>query len=145
MNDDSNKRTASSRSNRAALKLSAAMISLLLAGGVLLDVDRVLAVRDTLNRVANIAAVASAAEARPSLRAGICQKSFDRHVWTETDVTVDELAVAVSETKTGRLATVDYDATVKLVVWRYFGFSELEISGQVAVPLPRRIISASMP
>jgi uncharacterized membrane protein len=133
------------RANRAAINLAAAMGALLLAGGVLLDMDRVMAVRDTLNRVAGAAAIAAAAEARPVDQAGMCQKSFDKYVWTDTDVTVDELAVKVSETKTGRLSTVDYDATVKLVVGRYFGFSEFEISGQVAVPLPRKTVVAATP
>jgi uncharacterized membrane protein len=133
------------RANRASIRLAAAMGALLLAGGVLLDMDRVMAVRDTLNRVAGAAAIAAAAEARPIDQAGICQRRFDKHVWTETDVTVDELSVAVSETKTGRLSTVDYDATVKLVVGRYFGFSEFEISGQVSVPLPRKTVIAGNP
>ncbi len=133
------------RGRRAAIKLAVAMGALLLAGGILLDMDRVLAVRDTLNRVAGAAAIAAAAEARPADRAGICQKRFDKYVWTDTDVTVDELSVAVSETKNGRISTVDYDATVKLVVGRYFGFSEVEISGQVAVPLPRKTVIAGTP
>jgi uncharacterized membrane protein len=133
------------RSNFSALKLVAAMGALLIGGGILLDMDRVMAVRDSLNRIAGVAAMAAAAETRPALREGICQKSFERYVWTDTDVSVDELTVDVRESKTGRLATVDYDATVKLVVGRYFGFSEMEISGKIEVQLPRTNVAAIAP
>lgn len=121
------------------------MTCLLLAGGVLLDLNRVAGVRETLDRVAEIAAIEAAASPRVTERERICRRRFDRHVWTDTEVTVDDVAVTVEEGREGRTATVEYDATVKLVVGRFFGLSEVSISGEAEVPLPNRHVAAIAP
>jgi uncharacterized membrane protein len=130
---------------RGVRPLLVGMGVLLLSGGVLLDLNRVNGVRETLNRVAEIAAIEAAASPRVTERKRICQRRFDKHVWTETEVTVDDLAVTVEEGREGRTSTVEYDATVKLVVGRFFGLSEIEISGEAEVPAPNKHIVASAP
>ena len=126
--------------------LLATTAAMLLAGGILLDVDRVNGVRDTLNRVASIAAIeAAAATTRPADRTHICQRRFDRTVWTDTEVTVDSVEVSVDRDATGRTATVSYDATVRLAVGRFFGFDEVTISGEAEVPAPERQTSLTTP
>ncbi len=124
------------------LSLTAALT---LAGGILLDLNRINAVRDTLDRVAQVAAIEAAASPRSAERSHICRKRFDRHVWTETEVSVDSIDVNVAEGKQGRRATVEYDATVNLVVGRYFGFPQVEISGEADVSAPSRNAVASAP
>ncbi|MGL4637129.1 MAG: hypothetical protein ACRCWF_14190 [Beijerinckiaceae bacterium] len=135
-----------SREPRLSLaKLLSLTAALTLAGGILLDLNRINAVRDTLDRVAQVAAIEAAASTRPAERTHICRKRFDRHVWTETEVSVDTIDVSIGEDKQGRRATVEYDATVKLVVGRYFGLPEVEISGEVDVSAPTRNAVAAAP
>ncbi|MGL5117018.1 MAG: hypothetical protein ACRC7G_13600 [Beijerinckiaceae bacterium] len=133
------------RARRPLRPLLLSIGALLLVGGVLLDLNRVNGVRETLNRVAEIAAIEAAASPRATERQRICQRRFDKHVWTETEVTVDELAVTVEGDREGRTSTVEYDATVKLVVGRYFGLPEISISGEAEVPAPNRHVAAAAP
>jgi hypothetical protein len=126
-------------------KLIGITCALLLAGGVLLDLDRISAVRDVLDRVASVAAIEAAASTRPGDRTHICQKRFNRAVWTDTEVTVDDVSVSVDRDKDGRTATVSYDATVKLAVGRFFGFDEVSISGEAEVPAPERQAGLTTP
>ncbi len=119
--------------------------ALLLAGGVLLDLDRINAVRDALDRAAHMAAIEAAASPRVADRERICLKRFNRTVWTDTEVTVDDVSVSVDRDKDGRTATVSYDATVKLSVGRYFGFDEVSISGEAEVAAPERQASMTTP
>jgi uncharacterized membrane protein len=118
---------------------------LLLAGGILLDVDRVNAVREALDRVAHVAAIEAAAAPRTADRTYICQKRFARTVWTETEVSVDDIAVSVDGARQDRTATVSYDATVKLAVGRYFGFDEVTISGEAEVAAPEKQTALTTP
>jgi uncharacterized Zn finger protein len=117
----------------------------LLSGGVLLDLDRVNAVRIVLDRVAHVAAIEAAAAPRSADRAHICQRRFARTVWTDTEVSVDEVSVSVDTDKDGRTATVSYDATVKLAVGRFFGFDEVTISGEAEVAAPERQAALTTP
>jgi uncharacterized membrane protein len=118
---------------------------LLLAGGLLLDLDRVSAVRDALNRAAQMAAIEAAAAPRAADRVHICQKRFARTVWTDTEVTMDDISVSIDRDKDGRTATVSYDATVKLAVGRFFGFDEVSISGEAEVSAPETQASLTTP
>jgi hypothetical protein len=126
-------------------KLLMAAGVLLLAGGILLDMDRINAVRDTLDRVAHVAAIEAAASPRSADRQVICRKRFDRTVWTETEVAVDDVVVSVEEAAGVRTSTVEYDATVKLSVGRFFGFNEVTISGEAEVPAPSKQVVAATP
>jgi hypothetical protein len=126
-------------------KLLSLTAALTLAGGILLDLNRINAVRDTLDRVAQVAAIEAAASPRAMERSHICRRRFDHHVWTETEVSVDSIDVTVAEGKQGRRATVEYDATVNLVVGRYFGFPQVEISGEADVSAPSRNAGAATP
>jgi uncharacterized membrane protein len=126
-------------------KLIAITSCLLLTGGVLLDVDRINAVRDALDRAAHVAAIEAAASPRPADRAHICQRRFKRTVWTDTEVTVDDVSVSVDKDPDGRTATVSYDATVKLAVGRFFGFDEVTISGEAEVAAPETQASLTTP
>jgi hypothetical protein len=118
--------------------LSAAAAALLITGGVLLDADRVNAVRLVLDRVAHVAAIEAAAAPRAADRIGLCRKRFSKTVWTETEVSIDDIHVSVDRDADGRTATVSYDATVKLAVGRFFGFDEVSISGEAEVPAPEK-------
>jgi uncharacterized membrane protein len=119
--------------------------ALLLAGGVLLDIDRVNAVRDTLDRVAHVAAIEAAASPRGADRDHICRKRFERTVWTDTEVSLDEVSVSIDRDPSGRTATVSYDVTVKLAVGRFFGFDEVSISGEAEVAAPERHAAVTVP
>jgi uncharacterized membrane protein len=125
--------------------LAAAAGFMLIAGGVLLDLDRISAVREALDRVAHVAAIEAAAAPRAGDREHICQKRFARTVWTDTEVSVDDVSVSVDRDKDGRTATVSYDATVKLSVGRYFGFGEVAISGEAEVAAPERQAALTVP
>jgi uncharacterized membrane protein len=118
---------------------------MLLAGGALLDIDRVKSVREALDRAAQLAAIEAAAAPRAADRNSICRKRFNRTVWTDTEVTVDDVSVSVDKDEEGRTATVNYDATVKLAVGRFFGFDEVSISGEAEVPAPERHAAVSVP
>jgi uncharacterized membrane protein len=126
-------------------KLTAAALAFLLAGGVLLDMDRIAAVRETLDRVAHVAAIEAAASPRSADRQVICRKRFDKTVWTETEVAVDDVIVSVEEAAGVRTSTVEYDATVKLAVGRFFGFNEVTISGEAEVPAPNKQVVTATP
>jgi uncharacterized membrane protein len=126
-------------------KLLAMTGVLLLGGGILLDVDRINGVRDALDRVAHVAAIEAAASPRVAERTLICQKRFRRAVWTDTEVTVDDVSVSVDRDEDGRTATVSYDATVKLAVGRFFGFDEVSISGEAEVAAPEKHAAVTMP
>jgi len=123
----------------------AAMVGLLLAGGVLLDVNRINSVRDSLDKVAYLAAFDAAAATRPADRETLCLKRFAKTVWTDSEVTMDEIDVNVTPGRRGNTAVVSYDATVQLVVGRYFGFSGFMISGEAEVTAPTRQIAAATP
>jgi hypothetical protein len=125
--------------------LVAAAAALLLAGGILLDMDRINSVRDSLDRIAHVAAFEAAAATRPSERQHICQKRFDKTVWTDSEVSVDEIDVSVRETLRGKTAVVSYDATVQLVVGRFFGFNEVVISGEAEADAPGKQVVAATP
>ncbi len=125
--------------------LTALTGALLLAGGLLLDLDRVNAVRDALNRAAHVAAIEAAAAPRAADRASICRKRFARTVWTDTEVTMDDISVSIDHDKDGRTATVSYDATVKLAVGRFFGFDAVSISGEAEVDAPEQQASLTTP
>jgi hypothetical protein len=127
------------------LALFGAMAGLLLAGGILLDMDRINAVRDTLDRVAHVAAFEAVAAARPAERKHICQKRFNTSIWTDSEVSLDDVNVNVTEDKKGKVATVTYDVTVQLVVGRFFGFNEVEISGEAEVAAPLKQVVAATP
>jgi uncharacterized membrane protein len=119
--------------------------ALLLAGGVLLDVDRINAVRDALDKAAHVAAIEAAASPRAADHANICQKRFRKTVWTDTEVTIDDVSVSIDKDADGRTATVAYDATVKLAVGRFFGFDEVTISGEAEVSAPEKQASLTTP
>lgn len=121
------------------------LAALLLTGGILLDMNRINSVRDTLNRVAEVAAIEAAAAPLAVDRDRICRRRFNKHVWTDTEVSIDDVAVSLAESREGRYATVEYDATVKLVVGRFFGWSEVSISGEAEVPAPTKQAVASIP
>jgi hypothetical protein len=125
--------------------LMAAAAALLLAGGILLDMNRINSVRDSLDRVAYIAAFEAAAATRPAERQHICQKRFAKTVWTDSEVSVDDIDVSVTQSGRGNTATVSYDATVQLVVGRFFGFNEVIISGEAEVTAPGRQVAAATP
>jgi hypothetical protein len=128
-----------------ATGLIGAAAALLLCGGILLDMDRINSVRDTLDRIAHVAAFEAAAATRPAERKGICQKRFDRTVWTESEVSIDDIDVSVTENARGRAAVVSYDATVQLVVGRFFGFNEVVISGEAEAGAPNKQAVATVP
>jgi hypothetical protein len=125
--------------------LFGAMTGLLLVGGILLDMDRINAVRDTLDRVAHVAAFEAVAATRPAERKHICQKRFNTSIWTDSEVSLDDVNVNVTEDKKGKVATVTYDVTVQLVVGRFFGFNEVEISGEAEVAAPLKQVVAATP
>jgi hypothetical protein len=125
--------------------LLAITATLLLVGGVLLDVNRINSVRDSLDKVAYLAAFEAAASTRPADRKAICLKRFAKTVWTDSEVTMDEIDVSVTPGGRGNTAIVSYDATVQLVVGRFFGFSEFMISGEAEVTAPNRQIAAVSP
>ena len=58
---------------------------------------------------------------------------------------MDEIDVNVTPGRRGNTAVVSYDATVQLVVGRYFGFSDFMISGEAEVTAPTRQIAAATP
>jgi uncharacterized membrane protein len=119
--------------------------TLLLMGGILLDADRVNAVRVALDRVAHVAAIEAAASPRVAERAHICRRRFEKTVWTDTEVSVDDISVSVDRDKDGRTATVSYDATVKLAVGRFFGIEEISISGEAEVSAPEKQTAMTTP
>ncbi len=79
--------------------------ALLITGGVLLDLDRVAAAREALDKVAHVAAFEAAATAKPTERKAICQKRFAKTVWTDTEVSIDDLDVSVVPTGRGNMAS----------------------------------------
>jgi hypothetical protein len=121
---------------RSVKTLGLMIAGLLLLGGVALDVDRVAAARASLDRLASSAAIEAAASPRESDRHGICMKRFRSFMWTDRDVTLDGVSVSLDVEDGERYSTVHYDATVKLMVGRFFGLSEVEITGQQEVPAP---------
>jgi uncharacterized membrane protein len=123
----------------------AAMLGLLLAGGVLLDVNRINSVRESLDRVAHLAAFEAAASPRSAERDVICQRRFAKTVWTDSEVSVDEIDVDVTAGSRGITATVTYDATVQLVVGRFFGFYEVVISGEAEVTAQTKQVATFTP
>jgi hypothetical protein len=125
--------------------LLALTIGLLLGGGVLLDFNRINSVRDSLDRVAYLAAFEAAAATRPADRKILCLKRFAKTVWTDSEVTMDEIDVSVTPGGRGNTAVVSYDATVQLVVGRFFGFSEYMISGEAEVTAPNRQVATAIP
>jgi uncharacterized membrane protein len=125
--------------------LSTATAALMLGGGVLLDIDRVNAVRDTLDRVAHVAAIEAAANPREGERALQCRRRFEKAVWTETEVALDDVSISIDRDPHGRTASVSYDATVKLAVGRFFGFDEVSISGETEVSAPERQAALTTP
>lgn len=125
--------------------LVAAAAALLIAGGVLLDLDRIASVREALDKVAHVAAFEAVAATRPTERGAICRKRFAKTVWTDSEVSIDELDVSVVPTRRGDMAVVTYDATVQLVVGRFFGMSEVEISGEAEVTAPAKQVAAATP
>jgi uncharacterized membrane protein len=122
-----------------------AMATLLLAGGVLLDVNRINSVRESLDRVAHLAAFEAAAAPRSAERSVICERRFAKTVWTDSEVSVDDIDVEVMHGSRGNTATVTYDATVQLVVGRFFGFHEVVISGEAEVTAPNKQVAAVSP
>ncbi len=125
--------------------LVAAAAALLITGGVLLDLDRVAAAREALDKVAHVAAFEAAATAKPTERKAICQKRFAKTVWTDAEVSIDDLDVSVVPTGRGNMAVVTYDATVQLVVGRFFGVSEVEIWGEAEVTAPAKQVAILTP
>jgi uncharacterized membrane protein len=143
---DSEREDPSTVSGAKGVKgLLAATAALLLAGGILLDMNRINSVRDSLDRVAHIAAFEAAAATRPAERQQICQKRFAKTVWTDSEVSVDDIDVSVTASGRGNVATVSYDATVHLVVGRFFGFNEVMISGEAEVTAPTKQIATATP
>jgi uncharacterized membrane protein len=145
MTTDCNESAGEPRLGISTARLGLAAVLLLLAGGVLLDADRVSAAQAALDRAAHVAAIEAAAAPRAADRAHICRKRFDRTVWTETEVSVDDFSVTVDRDKDGRTATVSYDATVKLAVGRFFGVDQIEISGEAAVSAPEKQTTPTIP
>jgi uncharacterized membrane protein len=130
---------------RGVKGLLAATVALLLAGGILLDMNRINSVRDSLDRVAYVAAFEAAAATRPAERQNICQKRFAKTVWTDSEVSMDDIDVSVTQSGRGNTALVTYDATVQLVVGRFFGFNEVVISGEAEVTAPGKQVAAATP
>ena len=133
---------------RKAIRLTplcSLMAGLLLTGGILLDMDRINAVRDALDRVAHIAAFEAIAATKPAERKHICQKRFNTTIWTDSEVALDDVNVSITENKKGKIATVTYDVTVQLVVGRFFGLNEVEISGEAEVAAPLKQVIAATP
>jgi uncharacterized membrane protein len=118
------------------LPLVLAIAGLLLGGGVALDMDRVAAARNMLDRLAAAAAIEAAAAPRAVDREHICRKRFSRHMWTDRDVSLDGVSVQLDVVEGERYSSVAWDATVKLMVGRYFGLPEIEIAGEAEVPAP---------
>lgn len=144
--DSETHESGSSADKPAGVKgLIAAAAALLIAGGALLDFDRVASAREALDKVAYVAAFEAAAAAKPAERKAICQKRFAKTVWTDSEVSVDELDVSVVPTGRGNTALVTYDATVQLVVGRFFGLGEVEISGEAEVTAPTKQVAAVTP
>jgi uncharacterized membrane protein len=125
--------------------LSIATVILMLGGGILLDIDRVNAVRDKLDRVAHVAAIEAAANPRAGERALQCRRRFEKAVWTGTEVALDDVSISIDRDADGRTASVTYDATVKLAVGRFFGFDEVSISGETEVSAPERQAALTTP
>jgi uncharacterized membrane protein len=123
----------------------AAMAALLLTGGIFLDVNRINSVRESLDRVAHLAAFEAAASPRSVERKVICQRRFAKTVWTDSEVSLDEIDVDVTTGSRGNTATVSYDATVQLVVGRFFGFNEVVISGEAEVTAPNKQVATVSP
>lgn len=121
---------------RPLLPLVLAIIGLLLGGGIALDLDRVAAARNMLDRLAAAAAIEAAAAPRAADREHICRRRFSRHMWTDRDVSLDNVSVQLDVVEGERYSTVAWDATVKLMVGRFFGLSEIEITGEQEVPAP---------
>jgi len=125
--------------------LIAASAALLLAGGVLLDLDRVASAREALDKVAHLAAFEAAASSKPAERKAICRKRFATTVWTDSEVSLDEIDVSVVPTGRGNIAFVSYDATVQLVVGRFFGLNEVEIYGEAEATAPTKQVALATP
>ena len=125
--------------------LLAIMATTLLCGGILLDMDRINSVRSALDRVAHVAAFEAAAATRPAERKHICARRFEKTVWTDSEVSLDDVDVSVTQSGRGSRSVVTYDATVQLVVGRFFGLSELEISGEAEVNTPGKQTAAITP
>ena len=137
---------ARSRAPRSLKSLCMMTAALLLTGGILLDMNRINAVRDALDSVARAAASEAVAAARPAERQHICQRRFEKSIWNGAEVSLDDVDVSVSDTSTGRTAIVVYDVTLNLVVGRFFGFNEVVISGEAEADAPSStVVTSSLP
>jgi hypothetical protein len=125
--------------------LYAMLGALLLTGGVMLDMNRINGVRDTLDRVARLAASEAMASNRPADRQHICEKRLNKGIWTNTEVNLEDVDITVEDNARIKTATVSYDVTVNLVVGRFFGFDEVVISGEVETEAPSDTAVASLP
>lgn len=121
---------------RARWPLATAIAGLLMLGGVALDVDRVMAARATLDRLATEAAIEAAVAERPAERQHICRRRFKAGIWTERDVSLNDVTASIDIEAGERFSTVEWDATVKLMVGRFFGLPEIGIEGETEVPAP---------
>jgi hypothetical protein len=118
--------------------------ALLLTGGIMLDMNRILGVRDTLDRVARLAASEAMASSRPADRLHICEKRLSKGIWTNSEVNLEDVAITVEDNSKIKTATVSYDVTINLVVGRFFGFDEVIISGEVEAEAPSNTAMASL-
>jgi hypothetical protein len=125
--------------------LLAGAAALLLTGGILLDVNRINGVREVLDRVARSAAIEAVAASRPVERQHLCEKRFKRSVWTNTEVSIEDLDVSVHDQTAMRTSTVVYGASVNLVVGRFFGMPEFTFSGRAQANAPADSNMASLP
>jgi hypothetical protein len=125
--------------------LYAMLVALLLTGGIMLDMNRINGVRDTLDRVARLAASEAMASNRPTERQHICEKRLNKGIWTNTEVNLEDVDITVEDNARIKTATVSYDVTVNLVVGRFFGLDEVVISGEVETEAPSSNSVASLP
>jgi hypothetical protein len=117
----------------------------LLSGGILLDMNRILGVRDTLDRVARLAASEAMASNRSLDRQHICEKRLSKGIWTNTEVNLEDFDISVDDNNKIKTATLSYDVTVNLVVGRFFGIDEVVISGEVEAESPSNTAMATLP
>jgi hypothetical protein len=129
-------------SNRTLFTLLGA---LLLTGGIMLDMNRILGVRDTLDRVARLAASEAMASNRPSDRQHICEKRLNKGIWTNTEVSLEDVDITIDDNNKIKTATVSYDVTVNLVVGRFFGFDQVVVSGEVEAEAPSNLAMTTLP
>jgi hypothetical protein len=118
---------------------------LLLFGGVLLDANRIIGVRETLDKVARSAASEAIAATRPVERQRICERRLNKQIWTDTEVSLEDVDITIADDTKIKTATVSYDVSVNLVVGRFFGFNEVVISGEVEAEGPSNMTMPSLP